>query len=62
MNPLDKIADRVYYVFHGRLADSPTGEWFEVKLGFSGSFRGEGATLEEAVNNALKEEKESKRT
>lgn len=55
MNPLDKIADMTYYLFHGLRDDSPTKDWFEVKLGVTGHYSGEGATLEEAIANALDE-------
>ena len=60
MTALDKIADTTYYLFHGLRDASPTGEWFEVKLGVTGHYSGEGATLEEAITNALLEQEKDK--
>ncbi len=60
MYPLEKLIGLTYYLFHGLRDDSPTKEWWEVKLGFTGRYRGEGATLDEAVENALAEREKDK--
>lgn len=60
MITLETLAERTYYLFHGIREGSPTGQWFEIKLGFTGSFMGAGATLEEAITNALADEEKAK--